>query len=69
MIAICDSIQKDDDPLLNEVLDGFPLDYHEPFYKDYTLWNAKKCMEDAGFREINSDHKLLSKYWTAKRAE
>jgi ubiquinone/menaquinone biosynthesis C-methylase UbiE len=67
MIAICDSIQKDDDPLLNEVLDGFPLDYHEPFYKDYTLWDAKECMEHAGFKDIHSDHKLLSKYWTAKK--
>lgn len=67
MLAICDSIQKDDDPLLNEVLDGFPLDYHEPFYKDYTLWDAKECMEHVGFKDINSDHKLLSKYWTAKK--
>jgi ubiquinone/menaquinone biosynthesis C-methylase UbiE len=69
MMAICDSIQKDDDPLLNEVLEGFPLDYHEPFYKDYTLWDASKSIEDAGFRDIQSDHKLLSKYWTAKKSE
>lgn len=65
ILATCDSIQRDDDPLLNQVLDGFPLDYHEPFYKDYTLWNATLSMETIGFSRIKSDHKLLSKYWTA----
>ena len=67
IMAICDSIQKDDDPLLNPVLEGFPLDYHEPFYKDYTIWDAKAVMGNVGFKDIKSDHKLLSKYWTAKR--
>jgi ubiquinone/menaquinone biosynthesis C-methylase UbiE len=67
ILAICDSIQKDDDPLLNRVLERFPLDYHEPFYKDYTLWDVSKDLADAGYVDIKSDHKLLSKYWTAKR--
>jgi ubiquinone/menaquinone biosynthesis C-methylase UbiE len=67
LIAICDSLQKNDDPLLNEVLEGFPIDYHEPFYKDYTLWNADESLADAGFKDIKSDHQLLSKYWTALR--
>lgn len=67
MIAICDSIQKDDDPKLNEVLEKFPIDYHEPFYKDYTLWDANGFLEKAGFSSIVSDFKLLSKYWVAKK--
>jgi ubiquinone/menaquinone biosynthesis C-methylase UbiE len=67
IMAICDSIQNDDDPLLNKVLERFPLDYHEPFYKDYTLWDANKDLTDAGYVDIKSDHKLLSKYWTARR--
>ena len=65
LIAICDSLQKDDVPELNEVLDRFPIDYHEPFYRDYTLWDASKVIRDAGFKDIQSDYKLLSKYWTA----
>ncbi len=67
VFAICDSIQKDDDPLLNQVLEGFPLDYHEPFYKDYTLWDTKSSLGNSGFEDIKTDHKLLSKYWTATR--
>lgn len=65
--GICDSIQKDDDPMLNTVLEKFPQDYHEPFYKDYTLWNALSELEKAGFKEVTSDHMLLSKYWVGTK--
>lgn len=65
ILGICDSIQVNDDSQLNQVLEAFPLDYHEPFYKDYTLWNASASLEKIGFRDIRSDHQLLSKYWTA----
>lgn len=36
LVAVIDSIQKDDDPALNWALDQFPVDYHEPFYKNYS---------------------------------
>lgn len=65
VFAVCDSIQKDDDPMLNHSLEMFPIDYHEPFYKDYTLWDMKKVLETVGFRNIKSTHKLLSKYWVS----
>ena len=65
VLGICDSLQKDDNPLLNEVLENFPLDYHEPFYKDYTLWDVKENLEKLGFTDVNSTFHLLSKYWVA----
>lgn len=65
VLGICDSLQVNDDPLLNEVLERFPLDYHEPFYKDYTIWDGMGSMEKIGFRDVRVDHQLLSKYWTA----
>ncbi len=67
IIGICDSIQRDDDPKLNVVLETFPKDYHEPFYKDYTLWDARSSLVGAGFTEVSSDHRLLSKYWVARK--
>ena len=33
--GILDSIQMNDDPLLNSSLDDFPAIFHEPFYKNY----------------------------------
>lgn len=69
IVGICDSLQKNDEPKLNSVLEAFPKDYHEPFYKDYTLWNAKKSLENTNFRDISSTLHLLSKYWVALKKE
>jgi ubiquinone/menaquinone biosynthesis C-methylase UbiE len=67
VFALCDSLQKDDDQKLNQVLERFPIDYHEPFYKDYTIWDANQTLRSVGFSKIHADHKLLSKYWTATK--
>ncbi len=67
IIGICDSIQRDDDPKLNIVLETFPKDYHEPFYKDYTLWDASSALKHTGFSEVSSNHQLLSKYWVGRK--
>jgi ubiquinone/menaquinone biosynthesis C-methylase UbiE len=67
VLAICDSLQKDDEPKLNRVLENFPIDYHEPFYKGYTVWNTRASLDSLGFKNIVSDFKLLSKYWIAER--
>jgi len=67
LMAICDSLQRDDDVALNEVLENFAIDYHEPFYKDYTLWNATEALENSAFNKVNSRTHLLSKFWVAKK--
>ena len=65
IIALCDSIQVDDDARINKVLENFPKDYHEPFYKDYTLWNIDDDLQQFGFSDIKKNHQLLSKYYSA----
>lgn len=67
VLAICDSLQKDDEPKLNKVLENFPIDYHEPFYKGYTVWDTRLSLESLGFKNIVSNVKLLSKYWSAEK--
>ena len=67
VLGICDSLQRDDVPKLNRVLENFPIDYHEPFYKGYTIWNTKHSLESIGFKNVISDFKLLSKYWIAEK--
>ena len=67
VVGICDSLQKNDEIKLNRILENFPIDYHEPFYKGYTIWNTQESLEKNNFKEIESDHKLLSKYWVAKK--
>jgi ubiquinone/menaquinone biosynthesis C-methylase UbiE len=67
VMAIADSIQIDDDPKINGVLENFPIDYHEPFYKDYTLWNVTEALSLIGLKNIVTDVKFLSKYWVAQK--
>ena len=67
IVGVCDSLQKDDVPKLNKVLENFPIDYHEPFYKGYTIWNTNSSLNEIGFKDIRSDFKLLSKYWVAEK--
>lgn len=69
VLAICDSLQVDDEPKLNKVLKNFPIDYHEPFYKGYTIWNVGESLDITGFTNIKSEHRLLSKYWTAEKSK
>jgi ubiquinone/menaquinone biosynthesis C-methylase UbiE len=65
IIGICDSLQINDDKILNNVLEKFPKDYHEPFYLGYINWDLNQALTDAGFSEVESKFNLLSKYWTA----
>ena len=67
IVAICDSLQKDDVPRMNRVLENFPIDYHEPYYKSYTLWDVARSLKTAQFTNIQSSFKLLSKYWIANK--
>jgi len=34
-MGIVDSLQMNDDPKLNWAIQEFPIDFHEPFYKNY----------------------------------
>ncbi len=67
LLGICDSLQRDDDSRLNTILEQFPIDYHEPFYKGYTLWNVAKSIEETSLQLVESGHAMLSKYWVAKK--
>lgn len=65
VFAFCDSLQKDDDIGLNPVIENFPIDYHEPFFKAYTLWDVGLSLSNIGFKEVSSKFHLLSKHFTA----
>lgn len=56
-----DSVQKDDAKDFNWALEQFPVDFHEPFYKNYSLNPMEGILLKAGFREIKSHRGFLSK--------
>lgn len=65
MLAIADSIQKDDDESMNWALKQFPIDFHEPFYKNYTEKKLEDALQAEGLIELNRDLAFLTKVLSA----
>lgn len=66
-IGLIDSIQKGDRPQLDFALERFPTQFHEPFYRNYTLNPLEGLVRKAGFTQIHSEIGFLSKVvWAQK---
>ncbi len=60
-IGMVDSIQKNDDAEFQWALKQFPVDFHEPFYKNYVSHPMEDLMSAVGLKRINSQPGFLSK--------
>jgi ubiquinone/menaquinone biosynthesis C-methylase UbiE len=60
-VAVADSLQKDDDESLNWALERFPADFHEPFYKNYTLKKLEAIFAEVGVTNISTELAFLTK--------
>lgn len=60
-VHLLDSLQRDDDPEMNWALEQFPIDFHEPFYKNYIENPLRIDIENAGFHVTRQDIGFLSK--------
>jgi len=67
-LGIVDSLQLGDEPVLNEALKQFPVQFHEPFYRHYIENELPPLLEDAGFNEIKTDIGFLSKVVSGAKA-
>lgn len=56
-----DSIQKEDAKDFEWALENFPVDFHEPFYKNYTLNPMEGLMLNTGFKDVKSVRGFFSK--------
>lgn len=66
-IYIVDSIQEGDNQVFEGLLDSFPQNFHEPFYKNYIQHPMENLVKEAGFEEINSKFRFSSKViWGTK---
>lgn len=66
-LVICDSMQVADAPDFQIMMDNFPVLFHEPYYKHYTIDNIEERLTQAGFSEIRTENHFVSKYWMAKK--
>ncbi len=59
--GLVDSIQLGDKPRLDFGLESFPIDFHEPFFKNYTQHPVEKMWAERGFTNIQGDFGFFSK--------
>ncbi|MEH2421228.1 MAG: class I SAM-dependent methyltransferase [Nostoc sp.] len=67
VFIICDSIQLNDSPELEHMMDFFPKAFHEPYYKHYSTDNLVERLEKAGFENIEIQVHFMSKYFIAHK--
>lgn len=60
---ICDSMQISDSPDFQNMMDNFPVLFHEPYYKSYVNDNIEERLTKAGFIDIRIENHHVSKYW------
>jgi hypothetical protein len=60
-------VQKDEAQDLNWALEQFPKDFHEPFYKNYSLHPVEDLLKDCGFLDLRKDTGFFSKAVLAQK--
>jgi ubiquinone/menaquinone biosynthesis C-methylase UbiE len=67
VLAAVDSLQRHDAPEWSVMLEQFPVDFHEPFYRNYLDDRLEEKMSQCGAREIGSRTGFVSKLvWGTK---
>lgn len=67
-LVICDSMQVSDSPEFKTMMDNFPINFHEPYFKSYTIDNIEERLAKAGFVDIRTENHFVSKYWIAHKS-
>lgn len=66
-VAILDSIQKDDDENLNWALHDFPIQFHEPFYKNYVERKIEDQLADLAVTGVTTEIGFFTKLVSANK--
>ncbi|QDK38239.1 class I SAM-dependent methyltransferase [Bdellovibrio sp. NC01] len=66
-LGFVDSVQKQDAKDLEWALEQFPVDFHEPFYKNYSLTPMEDLIAQAGFVSTGHDQGFFSKAILAQK--
>ncbi len=61
LLAFADSIQPEDEPRLERLLQVFPAYFHEPYYADYATTDIPALFAEVGLAERARDQAFLTK--------
>ncbi|WP_341526675.1 methyltransferase domain-containing protein [Nostoc sp. UHCC 0302] len=67
VFIICDSVQLSDSLEMKPMMDAFPENFHEPYYRHYITDNLVERLEKAGFVNIEIQIHFASKYFIAHK--
>jgi ubiquinone/menaquinone biosynthesis C-methylase UbiE len=62
-----DSVQKGDKAGFDPLLTHFPVEFHEPYYRDYLEHSMEGLIRSAGFEGLEQGTGFLSKWVAARR--
>lgn len=60
-MVVVDSLQKGDSPELDPLLETFPKNYHEPYYRNYTEHPLQDYFKQSGMIQVAADRGFFSK--------
>ncbi len=66
LVVIEDSAQPSESPTLANVLSGFPVEFHEPFYMDYLGDDLGAMLAEIGFEDVATEAHLVAKVVIAR---
>jgi ubiquinone/menaquinone biosynthesis C-methylase UbiE len=66
-LVLADSVQLDDSPQFETVMDNFRRVFHEPFYRDYIGDDIEARLKAAGFQGIRAESHLMTRVWSATK--
>jgi ubiquinone/menaquinone biosynthesis C-methylase UbiE len=66
-LVFADSLQAGDHPDLNQMLEYFPIGFHEPFYPSYQKEDLAEIFTAAGFEVVETRLAFLTKVMTLRR--
>ena len=65
--GVVDSLQLGDVPIFDEALKRFPVDFHEPFYKNYIKHQMPELLTEAGLKDVEMGTGFFSKWVVATK--
>lgn len=68
VLGFVDSLQVHDNPQMNRLLEDFPKNFHEPFYKNYTQTPMEDLFRQARAINLQFGTGFASKYGVADKA-
>ena len=61
ILSMTDALQAGENEVLSWAIEKFPQDFHEPFFKNYTLHKMEELFHSAGLSKIQTRPAFLSK--------